>query len=321
MQALVLMLLSAFASATVLPSKTFQYVLIDDRDSKSERKRIEDALARLARAPSLAGLRKRRAALGSIPIRFADLSRDPDTKELRAVTIRQPPAVELGLDLLNPKIEIEGTLAHELFGHSVLHGEARSHGLNVGLLMEDEAFALAVGAVAALETGREPEDSDRSAALVEGGIDGYRDVELFTRPTNDLELTLTETTNPVGAVRARLAELERRRRSLDISERSMKAWEWQFDHFISSHGAAPEAFAGLRGWISDWRRDGIDGRRPQLDNFEPFLKKHLEWLTEYPEGQDRVRQLLAISTHPYAAALRLELAALSARFGELLRAR
>ena len=138
------------------------------------------------------------------------------------------------------------TLAHELYGHGIILREAARERLDLGHLMENEAFSLAVGAVCALESGDSVMKEDLLDALSRSTSAYYAGFLFSDSAAQRLQLSLAEAGDPDAAIAARLDELARRRRHVALRSRDMAVWRWRLDHFERAHGADPRAAPAAR---------------------------------------------------------------------------
>ncbi|MEK6537031.1 MAG: hypothetical protein AABZ63_06065, partial [Actinomycetota bacterium] len=138
----------------------------------------------------------------------------------------------------------------------------------------------------------------------------------FTQSPDRLELSRREAEDPRAAVKARLKELSRRRRSLEVRKRDFALWKWQLDHFERGHGLDPRSVADLRESLDGWMKTMLPLRRSLLDKAEPHLQECLRWFDE-TEGRAFLARMPGLSAHPYALALEAELSALGRRLAKL----
>ncbi|MBI4347990.1 MAG: hypothetical protein HY553_14130 [Elusimicrobia bacterium] len=317
--ALGLLALALTASAATRPPKALPRVRIDDRGSARERRLIEGALERIAATPTAQRLSARQARLPQVTVSFATFSRGAaPLDEAWGRVDYERSALLLNDGLFSSTSYIVITLAHELYGHASIVPESERAGADIGLLMENEAYSLAVGHVISREAGERVDVPELIAALAQG-VDAYYDEFVFDHGPDTLQLSLAEAHDPAGSVRARERELARRRRSVEIREKDMAVWAWQLEHFEREHGIARAMLANLRDSLDEWRGTILSGRRKQLETSAPRLRAVLEWFGE-PEGRQYVRTMVAVSTHPYAAGLKAELAELCRRLAELMKA-
>ena len=227
-------------SADTAPSLVFSEVLIDDRGHPAERIALNAALARLKRSPTARRLAKRHRKLAPVVLSFGPISRSTssaleDTTLGRALFDRDPPGILIDERLVVSTRPITDILAHELYGHDLILRVAKQSANGIGWLMENEAFSLAVGHVVALEAG-DPVFEDDAVDWIAESTGTYYSQHLFFDSPSRIELSLSEARAPRAAIDARLRELARRRRWVEIRKKDMTVWNFQLTHMEKFHG-------------------------------------------------------------------------------------
>lgn len=274
---------------------------------------LEAALARMRKSPTARRLEKRRRRFEPVIVSFGEISESTSTSidsDLLGRTHYDdtPPWIVLNERLIVSTRTLTETAAHELFGHDLIVPESRRTGADVSWLLENEAFSLAVGNLVALEAGEGTVDEDSIDWIAES-TDTYRAEFLFKDSPAGIQLSLAEARDPCAAIAARLSELSRRRRSVEIRRKDMAVWNFELAHLEKEHGLDRLSVKDLQDDIDVWTSTIIPWRQALLDVAEPHLKTVQAWFEE-PEGQAWVAELIAISTNPYSASLEAEWAGL-----------
>lgn len=292
---------------------------IDDRGRPAEGERLEAGLKRLQRSATVRGLEARRLKQGPFVVGFAAL--DTSTRAFSGVhgntdIHRHPTRVSVNEELFISTHGFIETLAHELYGHGVLLGEDLALHQDIGHTIHNEGLALAVGIVAALESGAPVVEEPRLEALAVS-TDAYAAEILFNDSGEKrIELTLDEARDPRGAIAARQKELARRRLSVDGRRRESWVWRWRLEHFEKVHRVDPRALADMRASVDGTLDSVLPEQRALLDTAEPHLKEVAAWLKE-PEGRVFTAGMVAMSASPYMRARDAELAGLGRRIAAL----
>jgi hypothetical protein len=294
-------------------------VTIDDRGRPAEGERLEAGLERLRRSAAVRGLEERRRKRGPMAVGFAAL--DTSTQAFSGAhgntdVHQRPTRVRINEGLFVSTHGFIETLAHELYGHGILLGEALALDLDVGHTIHNEGFALAVGMVAALEAGATVVEEPRLDALAVST--GAYAAEILFNDSKEkrIEFTLAEARDPRGAIAARRKELARRRLSVDGRRRESWVWRWRLEHFEKVHRVDPRALEDMRASVNGTLDSVLPEQRALLDAAEPHLKEVAAWL-KGPEGRAFTAGMVAVSTSPYMRALDAELAALGRRIAAL----
>lgn len=313
-------LLLAPAWAGTAPSRAFPEVLIDDRGHPAERRALDAALTRLKRSPTARRLARRHRRLAPVVLSFAPISGSSssgleDTTLGRSLCAQDPPGILIDDRLAVSTRPITDILAHELYGHDLIVRAAPRSAGGVAGLMENEAWALAVGYVVALEAG-DPTFADDAADWIAESTGAYYSQHLFSDSPERIELSLSEAREPRAAIAARLRELARRRRWVEIRKKDMEVWNFRLAHMEKAHGLDARSVRELQDSLDVFTSTLIPNRAALLNAAEPHLKSVQQWLDE-PEGRAWEAEMIAVSTDPYAMTLEADWAALGRRLAEL----
>ena len=313
-------LLLAPATAGTSPSGAFPDVLIDDRGRPAERKALDAALERLKRSPTARRLARRHGRLAPVVLSFAPISGSTgtvleDTTLGRSLWEQDPPAVLIDDRLAVSTRPITDILAHELYGHDLVLRAAQRSGGGVARLMENEAWSLAVGYVVALEAG-DPVFADDAADWIAESTGAYYSQHLFSDSPERIELSLSEARAPRAAIAARLKELARRRRWVEVRKKDLAVWDFRLSHMEKVHGLDARSVRELQDSLDALANTLIPKRAALLDAAEPHLRSVQKWLDE-PEGRAWQAQMAAVAADPYARGLEAEWAALGRRLARL----
>ncbi|MFH2203341.1 MAG: hypothetical protein ABIJ96_09525 [Elusimicrobiota bacterium] len=277
---------------------------IADRGRPEERAVIERALSALKKSPTAARLETRRD-FGYLVSFSSDVAHKGGWG--RADSGALPARILLSEGLIRSTGTIVAeTLAHELYGHVLLGREVRSRGIETFLhLEENEAYSLAVGAAAACELGGVP--AGETAADLGTGMDAYHQVILFLdSEQRRLSLSRGEALTPRKSVEARLAELARRRGSLEYVRSKNRHWFWFASHLMLAHGIEQERLKGVLDELRSWRDVHLPERRRLLDAAEAHLKEVLDWLPS-ADGRRFAADVRRAAAHPYAEEVEREI--------------
>lgn len=313
------LLLGLPAHANITESKALPGVLIDDRGRPAEGAMLEAGLERLRKSPTLRALEPRRRERGTFVVGFTKL--DTSTAAFSGAHgnthIKETPIrVDLNEALFVSTHAFIETLAHELYGHGIHSVEAEALGLDVGHTIYNEANALAVGAVAALEVGASVNEEARLDALMRGTTAYEAEVLFEDAKEKRVEFSLKEAKNPREAIAARLKELARRRRSVEMRRQESLIWKWRVEHFTKVHRMDPKAFAEIRASVDPTLDAVLPEQKALLDAAEPYLREVAAWL-ETEDAREFTAGMVALSTSAYARELERELKGYAARIARL----
>lgn len=236
---------------------------------------------------------------------------------------KSPPRVVLNrlylsADAPDGAAALSGSLAHELFGHSLMTQRARQLGLPFALnyyYRGDEVGAELIDWLMQTELRGEVVDDDPADYL--GDPEGYYR-RLWT--TNDyyvLILSPAEMKDPVGSLRARRPVVAAAKAKLAANLRNMRSWRPTIEHFVGAHGMKRASFAPAEDEIASYEAYAAN-RAKRLETVSKSLEDQLRSWTRTPSGQKEVRALKASADSSF---LRAADAELKARREALLRAR
>ena len=274
--------------------------MIEDRGKPGERKVIEKALKELQRSPTISRLEKRRRF--DFTVSFATGSSIEHGVWGRVSYSSRSARILVNESLIrSTRTQIMETLAHEIYGHALLQSETREKGVeHVLRLEENEAFAQAVGAVAACEVRGYA--VNESIFTLGKGAAAYHAEVLFTDSPERLSLDRDEAKDARGAVKARLAELARRRRHLEAAGKNAKHWLWFFAHLRYFHRIEARRLKGVTEETRAWLGAAHPARSLLLDTAEPHLLELTAWL-DSKEGRDFTTEIREAASHPYTTDL------------------
>ena len=217
--------------------------------------------------------------------------------------------------------ELAGTLAHELFGHSLEGQRAERARFPASVLDHyrgDEANGRLIGWLVMTELG---------APLSDGGMWNYLDdPESFHRKLALIDpyyagtFSSSEMTDPLPVLRARLEETRRRRKRMDDQALESRKWRIVIKHFIQIHGMEARHFATLSEDIENF----LDRERADLTRSSDEVEKELQEdidLLETSGGREHLRRLSQSSRSDYLRAFEARLSRHLARLGMETRGR
>ncbi len=291
-------------------SKVLPGVFIDDRGKPKERARIEAGLKRLQKSAIIQALEPRRRARGRFLIGFTKL--DTSTKTFSGAngntnSSEDPIRININESLYVSTHGFIETLAHELYGHGITSGEADDLDLDLGHTIHGEAHALAVGILAALETGASVNEEPRLDALARGTTAYEAEVLFEDAKERRLELSLTESRDPLAALAARRKELARRRKSVAGRREESLVWRWRIEHFVKVHRMDPKSFEDMRAAVDGTLDQVLPEQSALLDAADPYLKETEAWIKKTKDGRKFAAGMVAASTSTMMRDLEAEL--------------
>lgn len=217
--------------------------------------------------------------------------------------------------------EMAGTLAHELFGHS-LEGQraARANFPRTALnrYRGDEANGRLIGWLVRSELG---------APLSDGGMWNYlKDPERFhgrlalVDPYYAQTFSASEMSDPLPVLRARLEETLRRRGRMDDNAVDARKWRIVIKHFVEIHGMESRRFSSISEDIDNFLERERAGLRKDSEEVEEALRERIDFY-DSPEGREQLDQISRASRSEYLRSFEGRLSRYRTRLGMQTRGR